>query len=296
MTAHANAFEPQRDRIAIPGGDIAVLRFGQAGAPPLLYAHANGFCASAYRRMLEHLGPRFDVFAVDLRGHGRTTLPTDRTDFKGLDPYGADIGALLTAIRRKSKIGGRWTLSGHSLGAVAATLAAVGREDVAALRLVEPVAMPPFWYWAARTALWPLIAPRLPLVAGARNRRASWPDRASVIASYRKKPLFASWANGVLEDYLSDGLAETAGGVSLSCAPAWEAANFAAQAHDFWGAVRMAPAPIAVLAARHPSSTTPPGSVRRFRRLGAEIVLIDGVSHLAPFENPAAVARFLAAA
>jgi pimeloyl-ACP methyl ester carboxylesterase len=296
VTSAAIAFEPARDRIAIPGGDIAVLRFGRPGAPPLLYAHANGFCASAYRRMLEHVGPRFDVFAVDLRGHGRTTLATDRTDFKGLDLYGADIGALLTAIRRKSNLSARWTLSGHSLGAVAVTLAAVGRVDVAALRLVEPVAMPPFWYWAARTPVWPLIAPRLPLVAGARNRRAAFPDRASVLASYRTKPLFASWVNGVLEDYLTDGLAETAAGVSLSCAPRWEAANFAAQAHDFWGAVKKAPAPIAALVARHPSSTTPPGSIRRFQRLGVEIVLIDGVSHLAPFENPAAVAGFLAAA
>jgi len=296
VTRDAVAFERNRDRIAVPGGGIAVLRFGRAGAPPLLFAHANGFCASAYRQMLEHLGPRFDVYAVDLRGHGRTSLPTDRKGLRGLDIFGADIGALLTAIRAKSNIGAPWTLSGHSLGAVAVTLAAVGRADVAALRLVEPVAMPQAWSWAARTPFWPLIAWRLPLVAGARKRRAAWPDRASVLASYSKKPLFASWASGVLEDYLSDGLDVTAAGASLSCAPSWEAANFAAQAHDFWGAAKKAPAPIAVLAARHPSSTTPPSSIRRFRRLGAEIVLIDGVSHLAPFENPAAVAGFLAGA
>lgn len=275
-------------------GEIAMLRFGAEGAPPLLFAHANGFCASAYRQMLEALGPQFDVFAVDLRGHGRTRLPTPAQRHQGLDIFGADVAALLDALSLRIDRGARWTLSGHSLGGVAVTLAAVNRSDVAALRLIEPVATPPYWHGLARSPVWPLVAPRIPLVRGALARRGRWPDREAVRASYTGKPLFSTWAPGVLDDYLADGLKEEGGGVALSCAPEWEAANFAAQAHDFWGALAAAPAEVSVLAARHPSSTVSPGARRRFAALGAEIANVEGRTHLIPFEDPPAGAGFLA--
>lgn len=268
---------------------MAILRFGRGDAPPLLFAHANGFCASAYRQMLAAAGAAFDIYAVDLRGHGRTRLPTDVPNFTGLEVHGADLGALLNTLKAPT----RWTLSGHSLGAVAVTLAAKGRCDVAALRLIEPVALPRLWSAVARSPIGPSIMRRTPLAAGARARRGAFKDRDSVRSSYRGKALFSTWADGILDDYLDDGLKAAAGGVALSCAPAWEAANFAAQAHDFWGAVDQAPAPIAVLAADHPSTTTPAGSVRRFRRRGADVEIIAGCTHLVPFEQPLVAARFL---
>lgn len=281
-------------RVAGKDGEFALLRFGREGAPPLLFAHANGFCASAYRQMLEQIGARRDVFAVDLRGHGRTTLPTQGAQARRFDLHGADVSGLLTTLGAHVGRGLKWTLSGHSLGAVAATLAAVGRDDVAAIRLVEPVAPPPIWRTLARSPFWPMVAERVPIVAGARRRRRMWSSRADVLASYAGKPFFAGWARGVLEDYLADGLKKEGGGVALSCAPDWEAGNFAARPADFFGAIAKAPAPVAVLAARHPSSTTPAASIRRLQRLGAVVDMIEGVSHLAPFEAPAAAAGFLA--
>ncbi|MFZ5616585.1 MAG: alpha/beta fold hydrolase [Pseudomonadota bacterium] len=286
----------KRATARIGDGEMAMLRFGVEGAPPLLFAHANGFCASAYRQMLEALGSRFDVFAVDLRGHGRTRLPPPAQRHQGLDLFGADVAALLDSLSLRIDKGARWTLSGHSLGGVAVTFAAVNRRDVAALRLIEPVATPPFWSGLARSPVWPLVAPRIPLVKGALARRGRWPDRETVRASYAGKPLFSTWASGVLDDYLADGLKAEDGGVALSCAPEWEAANFAAQAHDFWAAFAAAPAPVAVLAARHPSSTVSPYAVRRFAALGAEVVEVGGRTHLIPFEDPPAAARFLAGA
>lgn len=276
-------------------GDVAALRFGDGSAPPLLFAHANGFCASAYRQMLEALGDKFDVFAIDLRGHGRSLLPASDPTHRSLSIFGDDVAQLLNAISKQGETTGHWTLAGHSLGAVAVTLAAVGRTDVAGIKLIEPVAMPSFWYALARSPLWPAVAPRLPLVSMARNRRAVWPDRAAVKASYARKPLFSIWAEGVLDDYLEDGLINVGGEVALTCAPAWEAANFAAQAHDFWGAVAKAPAAVAVIAANHPSTTVSRGARGRFRRLGASVVEIDGSTHLLPFEKPQEAAKFLAA-
>ena len=281
--------------IPLGDGEAALLRFGRAGAPPLLFAHANGFCASAYRQMFEAMGERFDIFAADLRGFGRSRLPADPARHRSMDVFGADLARLIDALAPHAGRHASWTLAGHSLGAVSAALAAVGRTDIVALRLIEPVATPRWLSLLAGAPFWPLFSPAMPLVRAARARRAVFPDRAFVRGRYAGKPLFSTWAAGVLEDYLEDGLREIDDGVELSCAPAWEAATFAGQAQDFWKAAAVAPAPLRVLVARDASSTTPPAAQRRLRRLGAVIERVDGLTHLMPFEDPARAAAFLAA-
>ncbi|MEZ5921005.1 MAG: alpha/beta hydrolase [Parvularculaceae bacterium] len=287
------ALEGERLRIAISDGDLHVLRFGRKGAPPLLFAHANGFCASAYRQMLMLLGDAFDVYAVDLRGHGKTSLPTENPKHRGLSLFGRDVSELLDRLADEIAHA-RWRLAGHSLGGVAVTFASAGREDVEELRLIEPVAMSPYYRMLASTPFWPLVAGKTYLVRAARRRRARWRTRSEVFERYRRKGLFKPFAAGVLEDYLEDGLSDDADGVALSCAPLWEATNFAAQADDFWAALKKAPAPVSVLAANHPqTSTVSRAAARRFRQLGASVEIIDGPTHLIPFEAPARAASFL---
>ncbi|MCB2111930.1 MAG: alpha/beta hydrolase [Parvularculaceae bacterium] len=291
MNSSIDIDAPDRIFIALRDGEIAIRRYGRRGAPRFLFAHANGFCASAYRQVFAAMGDRFDIYAVDLRGHGRSRLPADPLTHRSMAAYGKDVAQLLDALGDDGE--GAWTLAGHSLGAVSVTLAAVGRGDVAALRLIEPVATPRWYSALARTPLWRFIAPNTPLVKGARGRRGHFADRAAVKARYSTKSLFAGWADGVLDDYLTDGLYETQGGVALSCAPAWEAATFAGQAQDIWSAVKKAPAPIRVLAVRHPTTTVRPFAIRRFRKSGARVEIAEGLTHLAPFENAALAARFL---
>lgn len=280
---------PQRIKIEIAGGALAGFHWPAPEKPPLLFLHATGFCASSYRRMLNGLNGRYDIYALDLRGHGGNTRPADPSRLRSWAPYVDDARAFLDREGRQG-----WTLAGHSMGAVTSVLAAKGRTDVAALKLIEPVAMPDWFSLAAKTPFWPAFAGAIPLVRQAARRRNGWPDRVAVLQSYARKDLFKGWAPGVLEDYLEDGLVEAGGGVRLACDPAWEAATFAAQANDFWPAVQAAPAPISVFAADHPSSTVTAAARARFRRLGADVMVKPGVSHLAPMENPAALAGFLA--
>lgn len=295
MNSLAAALDARRIFVPVADGEMAALRFGSPGAPPLLFAHANGFCASAYRRMFETLGERYDAFAVDLRGFGASRLPADPFRHRSMRAFAGDIAEFIAAAARIFSIGEPWTLSGHSLGGSSVTIAAAMIGKVSALKLLEPVAMPRLLNFIAMTPAWPLFAARMPLVRGARARRGVWPDRAAVTASYVGKPLFSTWAPGVLGDYLADGLKSVPEGVALSCAPAWEAAVFAGHGHDFWGAVARAPQPFKVLAARHPSSTVPDASVRRFERHGVRVERIEGFTHLAPFEAPEIAANFLAA-
>ena len=278
-----------RFSIDLGGGVMAGHRWRRTGLPPLLFCHATGFCASVYRQMLEPLSADYDVFAVDMRGHGRTKLPTDAQRLRSWDLYARDIVAFLDAQNRR-----RWTLVGHSMGAVTVAMAAQGRKDIAALRLIEPVAAHPLFALAARTPIWPLFSRRIPLASKARRRRAAWPSRHDALDHYARKALFRHWAGGVLEDYLEDGLVISDQGARLACDPAWEAATFAAQANDFWGAVSRAPAPVEVFAADHPTTTVWPDARARFKRLGARLTLAADLSHLAPMEAPWRLARFAA--
>lgn len=292
MTTIDDSIARRRFMAPAADGEISVLRFGKPGAAPFLFAHANGFCGAPYRQMFEAMGERFDIFAVDLRGFGATKLPADPTRMRSADLFAHDLGALVDDLGRKFTDGKKWIFAGHSLGATTMTLAAAGRTDVEAVRLIEPVPMPVAVAMLARTPFWKLFAGQMPLVQGAKRRRSKWPDRETVLASYAKKPLFLPFAPGVLADYLEDGLRPDPDGVALSCAPAWEAAVFSAQAHDFWGALRRAPCPFRVLAVDHFSSTTPPWALEKMTRLGASTRRIEGCTHLAPFEVPEIAARF----
>lgn len=289
MKAETLIAEPRRFSLRFDTGEFAGWRWTNDGAPPLLFLHATGFCASAYAQMLSALGGAYDVYALDLRGHGRTSLPADPAALRSWAPFRDDVRAFLDCERRDG-----WVLAGHSLGAATALLAADGRSDVSALKLIEPVAMPAWLSALAKTPVWPVFAGRMNLVRQAARRRSAWSDRDSVISSYSRKALFKSWAPGVLEDYLKDGLVEGDGRVRLACAPEWEAATFAAQANDFWKAAANAPAPLSIFAAREPGSTVRSFARARFRKLGAGITVDDKAGHLAPMQKPRELAAFLA--
>lgn len=301
MTAAAApqmAHDSLRFTLPIEGRDeVAGRRWPNDGAPQLVFLHATGFCASAYAQMMSVARAHFDIFALDLRGHGGTTLPADPASLRSWDIYAEDLCAVLRQLPQPSR--GR-VLSGHSCGAVVAALAAsrpgFDGAGLVSLALIEPVTTPRAMSLFAKTPFWPLIAARWPLVRGAKARRAEFPSRSAAAESYGRKPLFARWAEGALAAYLEDGLIDGSDSVRLACRPSWEAATFAAQAHDFWGAVRRAPAPIRILAADDPSSTVNPAARQRLRRRGADVSEIGGATHLVPFEHPDAAAAFLASA
>ncbi|MEM9704950.1 MAG: alpha/beta hydrolase [Pseudomonadota bacterium] len=285
---------PERFRVSLGDGDIAGWRWRNPGAAPLLFCHANGFCASTYKQVLQPLARQFDIYAIDLRGHGRTTLPATPTPDHTWRIFAADIGAFLDTVSGQEEIDALWTLAGHSLGAASSILAAVGRTDVKRVIAIEPVAVPPVAAAISHLPFWHSLSIRTPMAKGAFARRSHWSDAAATHASYASKPIFKRWAPGVLSDYLEDGLRAVEDGVTLSCAPGWEAANFAARDAGFWRAVRSLDAPLSVLGAAHKSTTLFAGGKDRMKRAGAYVTLARDVTHLAPMENPALAADFIA--
>ena len=116
---------PERFSVELNDGALHGLRFGERGGPPLLFCHATGFCASAYRQMLSQLPGHYDVYALDMRGHGRSQLPADPAPLRSWSVYADDIGQFLDRVQRR-----KWVLAGHSMGAVTIAMAAEKRDDV----------------------------------------------------------------------------------------------------------------------------------------------------------------------
>ena len=276
--------------LTLPDGDVGFLRrAGADGAGTVLFTHANGLNAGAYLPMLDVFAGPETVIAPDLRGHGTTTLPAEPEALTRWDLYADDLVRIVRALAPAGPL----TLAGHSMGAVSSLLAAARGLEAVRVVMIEPVILPRAVRVLARSPLQP--ATRRRGIAGrAARRRDGWPDAEAARAQYEGKGFFVGWDEVALTGYLARGLREAeGGGVRLACAPAWEAASFAAQGHRFWHplAAVAARVPVHVLAARG-RSTVPPADAQRLVRAGALTAGMEG-THMLPTERPAHVAAWL---
>lgn len=272
--------------VSLPGrgpGALAVLDFGPKARPvDLVLLHANGFNALTYRHILEPLAAHFRILAPDMRGHGASTLPAIVKDRTGWDDFRDDLLAMLQTLAIEGAV-----LSGHSLGGTTCLSAAPqARNRVRRLVLLDPV-IPPRGPMA--------LDSEHDLIAGARRRRAHFPDRASVLAAYAHRKAFAGWAGGMLADYVEAGFVDAPeGGVRLACAPAWEASTYAlAPAVDVWPALQHPPCPVEILIAESDSTCRIEGEAERVSRKISSRVIADA-SHFLPMERPDLVVAALA--
>ncbi|RZI95346.1 MAG: alpha/beta hydrolase [Variovorax sp.] len=207
-------------------GEMAIVEFGPPErAPDLVMLHANGFNAMTYRQLLAPLGAEgLRVIAADQRGHGlsRLATPAEGHDWRR---YADDLVALTEALGGPPRV-----LAGHSMGGTAILLAApqlaAANGRAPSMVLFDPVLKPASADAAGAAAL----AADSPLVRGALRRNAFFESRKAALDSYSGRGAFRTWPDEVIADYLSDGLKprqdSAQGGMELTCAPAWEAANF----------------------------------------------------------------------
>ncbi|KJS23982.1 MAG: alpha/beta hydrolase [Hyphomonadaceae bacterium BRH_c29] len=287
------------------GGKMAGIEFGDPIKPfAAVWIHATGFNAMTYQSMLAPLGLRQRVAALDMRGHGCSTLPAKPRRMKSWHRYRDDV---IEWLEKEAPHG--VVLSGHSMGATVALLVAGKRPDlVKGLVLADPVIMSRktyFWNHVFPPVSW-LIRRNL-LARNAKKRRAEFPSFRDALESYTGRGAFASWREPFLADYLLDGIervdhhrpdSETQTW-RLSCEPKWESATFAAQRNRPWKAlakVRKHKIPIVVLRPNRDSVITP--------KVRAQIILMNqglmmkgvrGTSHFLPMEAPYEVRDSLSA-
>jgi len=279
--------EPRRRFIAIDssagGGELAALDFGPQERPiDILFLHANGFNALTYRSILSPLSAGLRVLAVDQRGHGLSRLAAKPDGRRSWADLTADAVALVAALDQQPMV-----LSGHSLGASVAVLAAAQEPKAAkALVLFEPVILPQAAAWLAATPLGLPLFRRANIVKAALRRRRLFSDRMAALAAYRGRGAFRTWPEAMLADYVVGGLIEgTDGGVVLACDPAWEASNYAAQGADVRKALARVEVPVDIYAGTVGSTChLGAGFIRRHPRV--RLHAVDGASHFLPMERP----------
>jgi pimeloyl-ACP methyl ester carboxylesterase len=267
----------------LPAGRMAAIAMGDpAVAPDLLFLHATGLNALTYRHMLAPLGARHHVVAVDLRGHGLTTLPARRWGYRSWNRHRDDVIEVLSR-----HFQGPVTLAGHSMGATTSLLIAGARPDLMrGVCMIEPVIRPPLLGGASASDLKALRGSSI--VRGARKRRAVFPSKGEAVAALTGRGFFKTFPPEALADYVEDGFAETAhGDVTLTCTPAYEAATFMAQAHDPWAPLANAPGPLVVLRAEI-GSTTSDAAAERMRAMRPDLRMarVEGATHALPVERP----------
>ncbi len=280
--------QPVRRTITLSDGDMALLCWPKPDAPRIVFAHANGFCASVYKQMLGRLADRFDIVAPDLRGHGRTKLPADPATHDSWDVYAHDLVTLNEALERPADFA-----VGHSMGGTSWTLAAALMDTPPPLALIDPAMLPGMGYQMMRSPLRPLLVRNVPIAKLSRRRTRQWASREDTLARYRAKAPFDRWAPGVIEDYLEDGLVETENGVELACDPEWEAANFEGHRHNLPRAANAVADKIQLLKSEHGSVAMYAASLAR---RGARVETMEGSGHLVPMEDPAGTALWIAKA
>ncbi|WP_291062027.1 alpha/beta hydrolase [Hyphomonas sp.] len=277
------------------GGEMAGIEFGDPIKPyAAVWLHATGFNAMTYQSMLAPLGLRARVAALDLRGHGRSTLPT-KGPLASWNKYRDDVIAFLDEEAPHGVV-----LGGHSMGGCVALLVAGKRPDlVKGLVLADPVILSRktyFWNHVFPPVSW--LMARNGMAARAKKRRAEFNSFREALEGYSGKPAFKSWREPFLADYLLDGLDRADAGQAdaetqswkLLCTPTWEAKTFGAHRNRPWSALRVVrkkKIPIVILRPNRDSVIS--GKVR------AEIIQknpslmmrgIRGTSHFLPMEAP----------
>ncbi|MEO1656791.1 MAG: alpha/beta hydrolase [Pseudomonadota bacterium] len=269
------------------------LRLGAQASPrTLIFTHATGLNASAYRPLLEALDFDGTILAPSLRGHGATTLPADPKAIRSFWTFAKDLSADIETFGDLGEL----TLAGHSAGSVTSLLVA-RKVKPKALVLIEPLGLPRSVALMARTPLKRFTVDRTPIALNAAKRRAHFQSREDARSAYLSKKFFKNWDPRALDGYLDEGLKDDPnGGVRLSCEPAWESAVFGAQAAGFWPhlhAVRRQGVPVHGLVASRQS--TFPGFARPgFRRSGAKLTEMEG-GHMLPVEQISETASWLSA-
>lgn len=199
---------------------IAALDWDGEGTP-LLLLHPNGLCAGLFEPLAVRLRDAFRPLAVDLRGHGGTDAPTSRDGFAFAE-MAADVLAVLDHLGVDNTV-----VLGQSLGGGVATLVDKLRPGLLErVLLCEPVAFSPDAMASRPRGEGPGDGGNYMSMI-ARKRRAVWPDRDTVLRSYRSRPPFDALAPEALAAYVRWGFVDRPDGqVELACPPEVEATIF----------------------------------------------------------------------
>lgn len=254
--------------------------------PPLLMAHATGFCAAVLAPLASRLADRFHCWAYDARGHGDTHTPPDQ-DWVWAR-FADDVLAVIDGLRLSDDepVHG----FGHSGGGAAMLDAEARRPGTfAALWCFEPIVWP--------EATPELVESRRPLVEGTLRRRATFESRQAAYENFGAKPPLSVFRPDALRAYVDCGFAETGpgGAITLKCVPEVEAAIYRqGLVHDGFTRLGQVACPVTVAWGARSVAVEEAVVDAQVRALPAgRLETFADLGHFGPMENPGVVAARL---
>jgi pimeloyl-ACP methyl ester carboxylesterase len=236
----------------------------------------------------------WDPIAKELAGD-HTVIAPYFCDHRSADPeqgglawhiLAKDLAGLFDALSLKKPF-----VVGHSMGAVIAALAEANYGPRASgMLLIEPIFLPQELYKVK------MGVDDHPLASKSIRRRNHWNSEEEAKDYLRKKPLFASWDEEMLDLYIARGMKPSDNaGLTLACTPVKEASLFMGSViTDPWPLLQKISCPTLVaegeksenrayIDLKKAADTLPKGQYR----------LIEGAGHLIPMERPRATASLV---
>jgi pimeloyl-ACP methyl ester carboxylesterase len=287
-----NRRQPLEHQFQTSTARITYFEWGPADGAVVLLLHATGFHARCWDQVVASLPPQLHVYAVDMRGHGRS----EKIGPYQWDAFAGDISELIEHLGLVDAIGVGHSMGGHCLTQVAASHA----DAFSRLLLIDPVILPPQAYSGARYS--GLAGPEDHPVS---KRKGHWRDWQEMFDRFVDRKPFSLWQREVLEDYCRYGVLPAAdgNGFELACPGLVEASiymnNTQTNVHGLLREVRI---PVVILRAktRDPDdhnimdfsmSPTWPELAAHFPN--ARDVYLPHLTHFIPMQEPELVARFI---
>ena len=222
-------------------------RATESGEPTLHLLHGNGFCATTLSPIAQHFPEHWNVLFTDVPGHGLSEQPSGFMPnwLRIARTIGDGLEKRLQALEISHCIG-----VGHSMGGIMTLMLAAERPHLfSQIILLDPVFFSPEIIWAQKflrkSGLWK----RTSLVKAVAARRNEWSNAEEMREYLLSKKLYKNWHPDAISAFIENGTRQTEHGLTLNCAPSWEASIFGSYPRGLWQAVRLLKVPTTILTA-----------------------------------------------
>jgi len=285
--------EPAERRVRIKDIDLCYFEWGDAdpAQPTVVLAHATGFHARCWDRVIAHLDASRHVIAIDQRGHGRSA----KVPPFNWESFGGDLAGFVDALNLNRIVG-----VGHSMGGHAVVQAAAReRARFERVVLIDPVIMDPDLYASMKGA----IGAQRPQDHPTSKRNNQWQSWKEMFDRLKGRGSFSVWREDVLEDYCRWGVLPNPDGPGfvLACPPLVEASIYTGSGgrdiHDLFAKIDV---PVTVLRGEKRTRMEAMDFLASptWERLADQFpkgrdVYLPQLTHFIPMQDPELVARFV---
>lgn len=242
----------------------------------IYFAHGNGFPALSYLRLLNCLNSVYECNYLDKIGHNPNYPVTDNWDYL--------VKEIIDNIQKKYDepiIG-----VGHSLGGVLILLAAIRQPHLFKLVImIDSPLINKFKSSMIKIAKLLKFIDNLTPASRALARRTHWNNKKELISYLQTKPLFKTFREDCLNDYIDFGFEKTVQGYTLTFDNYIEYLIFRTLPHDLPSYERQLNVPTALIYGNK-STLVKAGDVSYMKKkFSINAYSLPG-GHMLPFEQP----------